>query len=231
VPAPKGHCSFKRIRDDSNSEHSWQKSFKRLKVMEDDADTSCAGDTGGYHNSVTVVNASNDIRGECPLGSPLDTAGSPQNAQFVPRHGHEHQSHSVNYGEHCQTSHHENPRTTQHFGDSALVNNTQVPGQGSAEINHFHYQSVNSLLGSLHRTRRRHLSGAGQSTDTSLNGQHENCGVNMPSQQPSLQQPPTQSHTDHLVSQRQHLGTGGATLYFRPAKKKNISLLVDSNLY
>jgi hypothetical protein len=221
----RSHSTFKRPRDDYPPEHSWQKSFKRLKVMEEDDDNRFTSDAGGYLNSNSIVEAAS-ITSSCPSETPDGV--NAQSTRFVTQYRHEHQGYGIHHLGLCQQSHHESLPTTQHIGDAALVPESQIPGQGSSENNRIDYQPMNSLLGSLHRTRRRLLSGAGQETETSSYAEHKSYGGNMLSQ---MQSPTQQSHTHPLPSQSHHLETGGTTSYFRPAKKKSISLLVDSNLY
>jgi len=143
----------KRPRDASPSENSWQKSFKRLRVMEEEGETRFGTQSGGFLNSVSVDEASHSE--ENPSGTPRE-GNFPQQAGFLTRHYHhslqgfEQQRHGQQQSQH---QHHPNSLTTHH----SQHEEAQVPGEGSSEENPVDYQPMNSLLGGLHRSRRRQL--------------------------------------------------------------------------
>jgi hypothetical protein len=215
----------KRPRDDSPSENSWQKSFKRLRVMEEEGETRFGRQSGGFLNSVSVDEASHSE--ENPSGTPRE-GNFPQQAGFFTPHHHHHSHQGFEQQRHGeqqpQYQHHPYSLTAHH--PTSQHEEAQVPGEGSSEENPVDYQPMNSLLGSLHRSRRRQLSGAGQSTDTSSHGNPEVSGM-------TPRQPQHSSSFDPSgPSPHSHpLETGTSTQYFRPAKKKSISLRVNSNLY
>ncbi|KAG7337702.1 hypothetical protein IV203_008986 [Nitzschia inconspicua] len=235
MPRTEQDTCNKRPRDDDDSsmDTSWEKSFKRLRVMDNDGGAQFSNNHGTKILQAVSAEESSNSQGENwtsltrEVGYPQETSHFPQNnhniiisqerRQYDPRQLQEDQHHYQHF------------MAEQQHSDS--MRELQNPGQDSSEERSINYQPINSFLGNLHRSRRCRLSGTGQSTDTSLHGQpQESSRISIPLN--------SQLHDSHGIDNwppsepNECLGTGVSSQQSRPRKKKNIiSLRVDSNLY
>lgn len=213
-------AAIKRARDDV-SDVSWQNSFKRLKVMEADSCNELSSNAIGNRSSLYVD-------GGCVDVAPNQNDFYPEHQIFFPRHRQLHQDGHLHDGSSdVQDNQSQFPREQSRL--TVCHRHAQAPGECSLEDRPANYQVMNSLLGSLHWTRRRQQSGTGQPANPLIPCLEDRGSAHLDGfrQLPSLHLP--QHHSS--IHRNHHLGSGGVTPYLRPAKKKNISLRVNSNLF
>ena len=218
---------FKRSRDNSSpTDRSMQQSFKRLKVMEGDShvgNLTNSSNMGPVHQSVSVDESS--LADESTALSPTTDGHFPQHSAFVLNRHQQQQGHA-------HSCHQESHKRQRLYDNNAMLSTTpksQPSGQGSFEVD---YQPMNSLLGSLHRARRRQNHGTGQEAAVAV--ENQGMATTLPVQQHcqngnNIQYHDPQQQQQQQQQQRQANNPGG--IFMRPAKKKNISLRTSSNLY
>lgn len=227
MPVLREGANNKRLRDDgseSPSEHSWQRSFKRMRVVEDDSNARFATE-----NNDAFLTAVSTDEASCSNENPNGTLQfySQHHMSTFPQQHQGYHDHSVDSPLH--------PQQQQQYSTNGSAHHpltTQVPGQGSSEGRSINYQSMNSLLGSLHQSRRCQTTGAGQSTNntSSHTGPQYGAGMTLGAyhhQSTTAGSPNTQQSA--LATHYSEAGT--SSQYFRPSKKKDMSLRVQSNLY
>ena len=200
--------NLKRSRDNASpTDHTMRQSFKRLKVMEDDS-TGPATNMAQPLQAVSVDESSLADESATPPGG----GHFAQHSAFFPQP----------QGDPVHHSFHQQGRKRQRLQDDnyshTYAPKSQPPGQGSGDVTTVDYQPMNSLLGSLHRARRRQHHGTGQ--EAVAVGNHQ--GMSMQQNQQS-----TRHYDQPLQNQQQqqgpHYQAKANRMYTRPVKKKNVS--------